>query len=138
MVGADLIEIERIRIAIKRTARFCTRVFTPGEIEYCNSKANPFPSFAARFAAKEAFRKLHPAFTSGIKFQEVEVTNDPGGRPRYRLRGEALARVQELNIARIDLSLSHSGNYAMAVAIAIAGKEEGRDEDCNSRRNEND
>ena len=135
MVGADLIEIDRIRIAINRTSRFCTRVFTPGEIEYCNSKANPFPSFAARFAAKEAFRKLHPAFTSGIKFQEVEVTNEPGGRPRYRFRGEALARVQELNI-RIDLSLSHSGNYAMAVAVATVEKEEGRDEDCNCCRDE--
>ncbi|NLW45605.1 MAG: holo-ACP synthase [Syntrophomonadaceae bacterium] len=136
MVGADLIEIDRIRKAINRTSRFCTRVFTPGEIEYCNSKANPFPSFAVRFAAKEAFRKLHPAFTSGIKFQEVEVVNDPGGRPRYRLRGEALARVKKLNIARIDLSLSHSGNYAMAVAVAVAGKEEGRDEDCNCCRDE--
>ena len=51
MVGADLIEIDRVRIAIKRTSRFCTRVFTPGEIEYCNSKAN-LPSFAVRFAAK--------------------------------------------------------------------------------------
>ena len=125
MIGADLIEIERIRVAINRTSRFCTRVFTAGEIEYCYSKANPFPSFAVRFAAKEAFRKLHPSFTSGIRFHEVEVTNGPEGRPRFHLQGEALVRVQELNITHIDLSLSHAGNYAMAVAVAIAGNREG-------------
>ncbi|MGE5543594.1 MAG: holo-ACP synthase [Bacillota bacterium] len=125
MVGADLIEIDRIRAAINRTPRFCKRVFTAGEIEYCNSKADPFPSFAVRFAAKEAFRKLHPTFTSGIKFHEVEVTNGPEGRPRFHLRGEALARVQKLNIAHIDLSLSHAGNYAMAVAVVIVENKEG-------------
>ena len=124
MVGADLVEIERIRVAINRTPRFVTRVFTPGEIEYCESRANPYPSFAVRFAAKEAFRKLHPSFASGIGFHEVEVTNGPLGRPGFRLHGEALTRVQELNMTHIDLSLSHAGNYAMAVATADAGDRE--------------
>lgn len=125
MIGADLIEIERIRAAINRTSRFCARVFTAGEIDYCNSKANPFPSFAARFAAKEAFRKLHPCFASGIRFHEVEVINGPDGRPYFLLKGDALARAEKLKISHIDLSLSHAGNYAMAVAVAIAVDKEG-------------
>lgn len=125
MIGADLVDVERIRVAINRTSRFRVRMFTTGEINYCESKANPYQSYAVRFAAKEAFRKLHPSFTSGIRFHEVEVEIGPEGRPRFNLRGEALIRVQELNIRYIDLSLSHAGQYAMAVAIAIAGDKEG-------------
>lgn len=125
MIGADIVEIERIRVAITRTPRFCSRVFTAGEIEYCESKANPYPSYAVRFAAKEAFRKLHPFLASGIRFHEVEVTNGPEGRPRFKLQGGALARAEDLNMKYIDLSLSHAGDYAMAVAVAIAGDMEG-------------
>ncbi|NLV16515.1 MAG: holo-ACP synthase [Syntrophomonadaceae bacterium] len=119
MIGIDLIEIERLKAAMLRTGRFKTRVFTPDEISYCESKANPYQSFAARFAAREAFRKLHPSFTAGIQYHEVEVAVGPEGRPFFKLHGEALVRVEKLNIGHIDLSLSHAGDYAMAAAVAV-------------------
>ncbi len=130
MIGTDLVEIERIKVAINRTPRFRKRMFTISEIDYCESRANPYQSFAVRFAAKEAFRKLHPSLTSGIKFHEVEVEVGPSGRPFFKLRGEALARVQKLNISYIDLSLSHAGEYALAVAIAVREARRLYHEDC--------
>ena len=62
LIGVDIIEIERVKKAVERTPRFLDRVFTSRELVYCMKKANPYPSLAARFAAKEALRKLHPAF----------------------------------------------------------------------------
>lgn len=119
MIGIDLIEVERLRVAMLRTGRFKTRVFTAEEISYCDAKANPYQSFAARFAAREAFRKLHPSLSSGIKYHEVEVAVGPEGSPFFKLHGEALVLVQKLNICHIDLSLSHAGDYAMAAAVAM-------------------
>lgn len=118
MIGADLVEIDRTRTAIERTPRFRERVFTPQEIAYCEAKADPFPSYAARFAAKEAFRKLHPSLVNGIRFHDVEVIATASGRPCLGLYGKAWEQVRELNID-IDISLSHSGRYALAVVAAI-------------------
>lgn len=118
MIGTDLIEIDRIILAIERTPRFRERVFTPQEIAYCEAKADPFPSYAARFAAKEAFRKLHPLLVKGIRFHDVEVIATASGRPSLGLYGKAREQVRELNID-IDISLSHSGRYALAVVAAI-------------------
>lgn len=120
MIGTDLVEINRIRIALERTPHFKTRVFTAGEIAYCESKADPYQSFAARFAAKEAFRKLHPELASGTRFHEVEVVLESGGRPGLCLSGQALEKAQSLSFDLIDISLTHAGEYAMAVAIAIS------------------
>lgn len=122
MIGADLVEINRIKTALQRTPRFQIRVFTPGEIAYCESKANPYPSYAARFAAKEAFRKLHPILADGTRFHEVEVVLGPGGRPRISISGQAAEKVSQLAIDHIDISLTHAGLYAMAVAIAISSE----------------
>jgi len=121
MIGLDLVEVDRIRLAISRTPRFRGRVFTATEIEYCESRGNPYPSYAARFAAKESFRKLHPLFASGIGFHEVEVAMGPEGRPYINLRGEALNRARALGISYMDLSLSHAGQYAVAAIIAVRG-----------------
>lgn len=122
MIGADLVEINRIKIALERTPRFRVRVFTPDEIAYCESKANPYPSYAARFAAKEAFRKLHPILAFGTRFHEVEVILEPGGRPCLRTSGQAAEKVNRLAVDHIDISLTHAGLYAMAVAMAISSE----------------
>ncbi|MGE5390190.1 MAG: holo-ACP synthase [Deltaproteobacteria bacterium] len=118
LIGIDIIEIERIKEAALRTPHFLERLYTVGELEYCRSKANPYPSLAARFAAKEAVRKLHPALSQGIGFHDVEVAVEAGGRPRILLHGAALLRSEQEGIRNIDLSLSHSATHAIAAVIA--------------------
>lgn len=118
LIGIDIIEIDRIKQATLRTPRFLERLFTSGELAYCRGKANPYPSLAARFAAKEAVRKLHPIFIRGIGFHDVEVAVEADGRPRIVLHGTALIRCEQTGIGNISLSLSHSATHAIAAVIA--------------------
>lgn len=121
LIGVDIIEIERVKKAVERTPRFLKRVFTSQEAEYCLQKANPYPSLAVRFAAKEALRKLHPALVKGVRFCDLEVTRDEDGRPRVVLHGEARRRCQVEGIGGIVISLSHTRDQAIATVIAEKG-----------------
>ncbi len=115
-LGIDVVEIERVRRAVARHGdRFLHRIFTRGEIAYCIQRHDPTPSFAARFAAKEAFAKAVPAGAAPT-WQEVEVVMGPGNQPGLRLapRLETL-----LPGRRILVSLTHSRDVAMA-AVLIA------------------
>ena len=118
LIGIDIIEIERIKQVVLRTPRFLERLYTAEELAYCRGKANPYPSLAARFAAKEAVRKLHSTLSRGIGFQDVEVALEAGGRPRIVLHGAALIKCEAAGIRKIDLSLSHSITHAIAAVIA--------------------
>lgn len=120
-LGVDIMEIDRVRrVVAEQGEAFLTRVFTTAEIAYCGSKADPAQHYAARFAAKEAVSK---AFTTGwsgeFAWRDVEVTNDPSGRPHVVLHGRMRERLAE---CRILLSLSHSGTHVAAVAL-IEGPE---------------
>jgi holo-[acyl-carrier protein] synthase len=121
LVGIDIIEIERVKEALTRTPRLLQRLFTEQERLYCFSKKNPYPSLAVRFAAREALRKLHPAFTAGAAFHDVEVLSLEDGRPELLLYGSAAEICREQGIGKISLSLSHSQEQAIAVVIAEKG-----------------
>jgi holo-[acyl-carrier protein] synthase len=121
LIGVDIIEIDRVKKAVERTPRFLKRVFTTQEAEYCLQKADPYPSLAVRFAAKEALRKLHPALVKGVRFCDLEVARDEDGRPRVVLHGEAWRRCQVEGIEKIAISLSHSREQAIATVIAEKG-----------------
>jgi holo-[acyl-carrier protein] synthase len=118
-VGTDLIEIARIAESIRRYGeRFLRRIFTPREIEYCQRKKNAAESFAARFAAKEAGAKaLGTGISRGLSWLELEVTRDPSGKPSLQLSGRAAERAAGLGVARVSLSLTHSGELALAVVV---------------------
>jgi holo-[acyl-carrier protein] synthase len=118
-VGTDLAEIARIAHSIERFGeRFLARVFTPHEIAYCQRKKHAAESFAARFAAKEAGAKaLGTGISRGVGWLELEVTREPGGRPRLELRGRAAERARELGVRRVSLSLTHSRDTALAVVV---------------------
>ncbi len=118
-VGIDLVEIQRIKVAIDHYGeRFTNRVFTPWEIEYCLSKINPSLSFAGRFAVKEAvFKAIGTGFAEGVKWKSVEVVNDRRGQPQVRL-GRAIRNHTGNN--KIVISLSHTSNYAVASAILVS------------------
>jgi len=123
LIGVDIIEIERVKKAVKRTPRFLGRVFTSRELSYCMNKANPYPSLAVRFAAKEALRKLHPALIAGVRFHDLEVLAGEDGRPQVHLHGEAQQRCRAEGIGEISISLAHSREQAIATAIAKKGVE---------------
>lgn len=116
-VGIDIIEIERIKKAMENSL-FAKRFFTELEKEYCERKNNQkFASYAARFAAKEAFVKsLGSGFRKG-QFTDISVENNELGCPNIVLNGYYLDLVKKRNIKKIHLSLSHSKQWAVAQVI---------------------
>ncbi len=118
-IGTDIVEIERIQRSIEKHGQaFLEEVFTSNEIEYCQQKANPYESFAARFAAKEAFFKaIGTGWRYNFKFPEVEVQKDDKGAPFIVLNGAVKEYYQELSIQSIHVSLSHTKQYAQAFVI---------------------
>ncbi len=112
-VGVDIIEIERIRKALERPG-FRERCFTPAEQEYCESRADPAQSYAARFAGKEAVGK---ALGCGINFtwKDVEIVGRP--KPGVRLSGRTAAFAEKVRAGAIDLSMTHSRELAAAIAV---------------------
>ena len=116
-VGVDLIEIERIRLALARHGDgFKHRCFTAGEIAYCDAKPNPPQHYAGRFAAKEAVGK---ALGSGVYFtwKEIEVRGRP--KPGILLSGRTAAWAEKIGAGRIELSMTHSRELAAAVAVVV-------------------
>ena len=115
-LGTDIIEVERVRKAVAKKF-FRDNVFTENEQNYCDSRGkNSAASYAARFAAKEAFFK---ALGTGIvtRLTDVEVVNDERGAPKIFLRGKAQALADERRVEKISLSLSHSHDFATAICI---------------------
>jgi holo-[acyl-carrier protein] synthase len=117
--GIDIAEVPRIRETIQRFGvRFLHRVFTEAEIRYCESKANRFERYAARFAAKEAGMKaLGTGWNHGVRWRDVEVSRIPGGRPALRFHGKAAEFAAKLGATNIALSLTHTPEQAMAQVI---------------------
>src|SRR5438045_9150034 len=87
----DIAEVPRVAKAVARFGdRSVRRVFTDGEIRYCDSKANRVERYAARFAAKEAAMKaLGTGWNHGVRWRDVEVCRQPGGRPTILFHGTA-------------------------------------------------
>jgi holo-[acyl-carrier protein] synthase len=117
--GIDIAEVPRMAQAIERFGqRFLTRVFTEGEIRYCDSKANRIERYAARFAAKEAGMKaLGTGWSHGVRWRDIEVLRQPGGRPTLVFHGRAGEFASRLGVGNIALSLTHTADEAMAQVI---------------------
>src|SRR5271169_4795318 len=117
--GIDIAEVPRIAASIARFGeRFLNRVFTEEEIRYCDSKANRAERYAARFAAKEAAMKaLGTGWNHGVRWRDVEVSRQPGGRPTIAFHGKAAEFAAKLGTVHIALSLSHTEEYAIAQVI---------------------
>jgi holo-[acyl-carrier protein] synthase len=118
--GTDLIETKRVQESIDRYGeRFLERVFTEGEIAYCRRKKNSGESFAARFAAKEAGAKaLGTGISRGVTWKELEVRREVSGKPTLHLSGRAAELAEAMGVRRLQLSLTHSRELAMAVVVA--------------------
>ena len=117
--GIDIAEVPRIAESIRRFGnRFLRRIFTEGEIRYCESKANRVERYAARFAAKEASMKaLGTGWSRGVRWRDIEVTRQPGGRPTVTFHNTAAEFASRLGTRNVALSLTHTGELAMAQVI---------------------
>lgn len=120
-LGVDIVEIERMRRILDRTPSFARKVFTAGEQDYCNAKANPATHYAARFAAKEAVCKALGTgiLAQGIGMRDVEVVRDSRGKPAVALHGAAARIAEEQGVIDVPLSLSYTHSVAVANAVAI-------------------
>jgi holo-[acyl-carrier protein] synthase len=122
--GVDIIEIERVKKAHQRFKdRFLHRLYTTAEAEYCLRKSDPYPSLAARFAAKEAAIK---AFSRGFggrwKWTLLEVVREPWGKPTLRFHGIFAELAHSRGITNIQLALSHSKRDAVATLVLESNK----------------
>jgi len=117
-LGNDIIEIERIRQAIERSSSFVERVYTPHEIDYCESRnKGRYESFAGIYAAKEAFIK---ALGTGMRhgsWQDIEIYHDELGAPLIRLQDTFKNIYETLGYTNIHVSISHCKEYTISTVI---------------------
>ena len=116
-IGIDLVNVARVRAALERyPERFRNRVFTASEVRFCETLGDKYPSYAGRFAAKEAFSKaLGTGLRGAIGWTEIDVCDNERTRPTIRVTGRA---EQILAGRRVQLSISHLPDYATAI-VAI-------------------
>jgi holo-[acyl-carrier protein] synthase len=130
--GIDVIDIERIARSVERYGdHFLRRVYTAGEIAYCQRKRrNAAESFAARFAAKEAAAKaLGTGIGFGVTWREIEVGREPAGRPLLLLHGRAAEIARTMGVQHSSLSITHTGTQSMALVILESYPETGAREE---------
>lgn len=117
-IGTDIVRVERIRRLLKRYPAFVERVFSAGEISFCQGKASPEQSYAARFAAKEAVMKaLGTGWDGQVNWRDIEVQSNGNGKPLILLHGGARKKMASLEADRIQLSLAHEKEYALAFVV---------------------
>jgi holo-[acyl-carrier protein] synthase len=118
-LGVDIAEVGRIKAAIERHGEvFLRRVYTTREREYCERFKNKFERYAGRFAAKEAAMKaLGTGWARGVRWVDVEVVRQKGGRPTMELAGEAGKVAERLGVKNIALSITHTETQALAQVI---------------------
>ncbi len=122
-IGTDIVECLRIgRMVEQHGELFLNRVFTPHEIRYCQRRKHATEHFAGRWAAKEAvFKCLGTGWRRGLCWTDIEVRNDPEGKPLVFLRGAAREYAEQIHIGQLLLSISHCRAYATAYALALRG-----------------
>ncbi len=118
-IGLDAVDVERFRRVLLRRPAVARRLFTDDERAEGGRRADPAPSLAVRFAAKEAAMKALGVGLGAFAFRDVEVVTAPSGAPSLVLRGAALALAHRRGVTSWRLSLTHTGLTAQAVAVAL-------------------
>ena len=119
-LGLDLVDIARFGGVLSRRPSAAGRLFTDGERAYAATLANPVPSLAARFAAKEAVMKALGVGLGAFAFNEVEILRQPSGQPVLALAGGAAALAADRAVTSWLVSLTHTDTAAAAVVIALS------------------
>ena len=118
-VGVDIVGVERVARLVSQGGGILEEVFSAREQAACLGRARGSDErLAERFAAKEAVLK---AAGTGVgkrmRWTDVEIVDEPGGRPRVELHGEVAAYARRRGLSALDVSLSRSGGLAHAVAV---------------------
>jgi len=125
--GVDIVEISKLGKVLQKNRSFLEDVFTEREREYCLAHKNHLVHLAGRFAAKEACMKaLGTGLTpggAGHSLQDIEIVNHPSGRPELSLAGWVARLVRKKHIIQKTVSISHSGDYAVAFVILLGDTE---------------
>jgi len=124
--GIDLVDCPRIEEMVKQHGeRFVNRIFTAAEQAYAEANKDRIEKLAGRFAAKEAVLKLMGTGWRGkIAWTDIEVVNNPAGQPEVTLDGEVKKLAEKLGIKHISVSITHTANFAIASAVALAQTDE--------------
>lgn len=117
-IGVDVVEIERFRRSLARTPTMRERLFTDVELAYVEPQADPVPSLAARFAAREAVMKSLGLGLGAFGFHDVWVERADSGAPSLAFAGRALELATEAGVERWHISLTHSELVAVAYVVA--------------------
>ncbi|MGB7727617.1 MAG: holo-ACP synthase [Candidatus Acidiferrum sp.] len=118
-MGIDVAEVKRIAAVIEsQKERFLRRVYTLDEVAYCEQFKNRYERYAGRFAAKEAAMKaLGTGWSNGVRWVDLEVVRERGGRPTLSLKGEAKKIADALGVKNIAISITHTAEQAIAQVI---------------------
>lgn len=125
-LGVDIVDVSRMRRILERTPSFASRWFSSEERKYCESKANPAMHYGARFAAKEAVAKALGTGFAGMTPRDVEVVVSDSGKPEVAITGGALDIARQQGIESIPISLSHTDDDCIAVALALTKESQAR------------
>lgn len=118
-IGIDIIEIDRIEKVLNRTPRFLDRNFTEKEIEYFKKNNLKSESIAGNFAAKEAISKAIGTGIRGFNLKDIEILRDDLGKPIVNTYNNLKEICIKYSVKEIEVSISHSENYAVANSIVI-------------------
>jgi len=118
-MGIDIAEVSRIQAVIEaQRERFLRRVYTLDEVAYCEQFKNKYERYAGRFAVKEAAMKaLGTGWSRGVRWVDVEVVRQRGGRPTLKMKGEAKKIADTLGVQNIAVSITHTAEQAFAQVI---------------------
>jgi holo-[acyl-carrier protein] synthase len=118
-LGIDVAEVRRIGEVIEaQKERFLRRVYTAEEVAYCEKFKNRYERYAGRFAVKEAAMKaLGTGWSRGVRWVDVEVVRQRGGRPMLALKGEAKRIADAMGVKNIAISITHTAEQAFAQVI---------------------
>ena len=117
-IGCDIVYIKRIEKLLLQD-KFIERIFHETECKYCEKKVKKSSSYAARFAAKEAFAKAIGSglYHEGVGPRDIWIENDASGKPILRVSEKLEEKLKVYHIKSWDVSLSHHEDYAMAVVV---------------------
>lgn len=120
-IGADIVECVRIaRMIEQHGEQFLNRVYTEREIRYCQARRHATEHFAGRWAAKEAVLKcLGTGWRKGLCWTDMEIRNEPDGKPLVMMCGAAKDLAQTLHLSDVLITISHCRAYATAYAVAV-------------------
>ena len=118
-IGIDSVDVPRFAAVLKRRPSLAGRVFTPGEQAFASRLADPVPSLAARFAAKEAAMKALGVGIGSIDWTDVEVVRSGGDAPSLSVTGRAAALAEAMGVSGWQVSMTHTGTVASAVVAAL-------------------